>query len=99
MPPFSSQTALPLPRGWRKITRAGVLQVRIAIRLMPIGRPIPVLLRHPWRRSAQLVRLFPRSRRRAAPSPIHVLPCIQASVPGFSAASFSIRDAACVVCE
>ncbi len=25
MPPFSSQSALPLPRGWRKITRAGVL--------------------------------------------------------------------------
>ena len=25
MPPFSSQLALPLPRGWRKITRAGVL--------------------------------------------------------------------------
>ena len=25
MPPFSSQSALPLPRGWRKVTRAGVL--------------------------------------------------------------------------
>ena len=25
MPPRSTQSALPLPRGWRKITRAGVL--------------------------------------------------------------------------
>ena len=25
MPPFSSQSALPLPRGWSKVTRAGVL--------------------------------------------------------------------------
>ncbi len=25
MRPFSSQSALPLPRGWRKVTRAGVL--------------------------------------------------------------------------
>ena len=25
MPSFSSQSALPLPRGWRKVTRAGVL--------------------------------------------------------------------------
>ena len=25
MPPFSNQSALPLPRGWRKVTRAGVL--------------------------------------------------------------------------
>ncbi len=25
MPPCRSQSALPLPRGWRKITRAGVL--------------------------------------------------------------------------
>ena len=25
MPPLSSQSALPLPRGWSKITRAGVL--------------------------------------------------------------------------
>ncbi len=26
MPPRSTRTALPLPRGWRSITRAGVLQ-------------------------------------------------------------------------
>ena len=25
MPPCSSKSALPLPKGWRKITRAGVL--------------------------------------------------------------------------
>ncbi len=25
MPPFNSQSALPLPRGWSKITRSGVL--------------------------------------------------------------------------
>ncbi len=25
MPPFSNQSAVPLPRGWRKIARAGVL--------------------------------------------------------------------------
>ena len=36
MPPRSAQTALPLPRGWRKITRAGVLHaISIAATAMP----------------------------------------------------------------
>ena len=36
MPPRSAQTALPLPRGWRKITRAGVLHA-ISVAAMAMG--------------------------------------------------------------
>ena len=35
MPPFSNQSALPLPSGWRKVTRAGVLHaISVAARAL-----------------------------------------------------------------
>ena len=65
MPPRSAQTALPLPRGWRKITRAGVLHaISVAANAVPrlagpVHQPLPLLLAehlHHRNRTRELMR-------------------------------------------